>query len=562
MNPLFQQLANFGVGRLVAILGLTAGAAAALVFFTMSMNSNGEALLYSSLQPNDAAAVSERLDQSGIQYTLREGGTAVYVPTNQIDEARMRVASGGALGFGSVGYEIFDESDALGTTSFVQNVNAKRALEGELSRSINTLFSVSSARVHLVLPERRLFSRDQETPSASVILSVQGDIQRGQVETIKNLVATAVPGLAANRITIADDTGRLLASPRDGEGFNATALDDQRTGFEENLRQKILNVVEGVVGTGGARVVVTAELSLESMTSEALVYDPNTQVEVSRSQITEESSEPTDAGAVSVSENTPDAQSTDPAGQQLSSQSRDETLRNYQNSSTKTTRVLEAGGVERLSVSVVVDQVSAIDEEGNLTFTPRTAEEMAQIQTLVAAAAGFPLTVEQRTENQILEVQQMRFSRPDLTVGTPAPTGFSIAQLDFMRIAEIAVLFITSVLVIFMVARPLIQGAAGGGSGQAAIANSGPSLVMAQPGAAEAAGSIQLPTGDMNGENVVAMLPSVGGDILEDEHIDVAQIDGQVKKSSVRKVAQLVDQHPDESMSILRTWMHEDGASA
>jgi len=215
VNALLEQLSRFGVGRLIAIFGLTAGAAAALVFFTMSMNGSGQALLYSGLGPADASAVSQRLDAANITYELREGGSAVYVNTDQVDEARMRVASGGALSFGSVGYEIFDETDALGTTSFVQNVNAKRALEGELARSINTMATVSAARVHLVLPERRLFSRDEQEPSASVVISVRGELPSSQIETIRNLVATAVPGLQANRITLADDQGRLLASPTD-----------------------------------------------------------------------------------------------------------------------------------------------------------------------------------------------------------------------------------------------------------------------------------------------------------------------------------------------------------
>ena len=168
MNAFLEQLARFGWGRLAAILGLTAGAAAALMIFTLSMNGSGQALLYSGLEPDDAASVTERLDEAGISYELRQGGSAVYVDTGEVDAARMRVASGGALGFGSVGYEIFDETDALGTTSFVQNVNARRALEGELARSINTLSGVSRARVHLVLPERRLFSRDRQIGRAHV----------------------------------------------------------------------------------------------------------------------------------------------------------------------------------------------------------------------------------------------------------------------------------------------------------------------------------------------------------------------------------------------------------
>lgn len=551
MNALLEQLSRFGMGRLIAIFGLTAGAAAALVFFTMSMNGSGQALLFSGLGPADAAAVSQRLDQANIAYELREGGSAVYVSTDQVDEARLRVASGGALGFGSVGYEIFDETDALGTTSFVQNVNARRALEGELARSINTIASVSGARVHLVLPERRLFSRDEQEPSASVVLSVRGEMTGSQIDTVRNLVATAVPGLNANRITIADDQGRLLASPSDEADPTGARLDDRRSAIEQDLRDKIRDVVEGVVGPGGARVVVTAELTRESLTETRMAFDPNLQVEVSRRSEEETSSEPVTSGGVSVSENTPDAAETDGGAPQMAASSRSITERNFENSSTTTTRIIQAGDLERLAVSVVVDQVATVGEDGTLSFTPRSADEMAQIERLVAAAAGF--TPGALDDNQILSVEQMRFNRPDLTLGTPEPEGFDITRLDFMRIAEIAVLFITALLVILLVARPLVQGAVGNVSGRPALAGAGggdglPDSVRAA--LAGGAGQVLLP--ESGGEaGAPDPLAAIG-----DDHIDVAQIQGQVKKSSVRKVAQLVGNHPDESMSILRTWMH------
>ena len=546
MNAFLEQLARFGWGRLAAIVGLTAGAAAALAIFTLSMNGSGQALLFSGLAPSDAASVTERLDQAGITYELREGGTAVYVGTDQVDDARMRVASGGALGFGSVGYEIFDESDALGTTSFVQNVNARRALEGELARSINTLAQVSAARVHLVLPERRLFSRDQQEPSASVVIAVDGgELRAGQVVTIRNLVATAVAGLSPNRITIADDSGRLLASPSETES-GAAAIEDQRAGVEQRLRQRILDIVEGVVGPGAARVAVTAELNRESSTSTSVQFDPNLQVEVSRRQESETSSEPVTSGGVSVSENQPDAgESQAAAPPPMASNAREVTERNYENSSTQTTTVREAGQVERLSVSVVVDQLPLRGEDGAITLQPRTDEQISAIEGLVAAAVGFPARAADRRDNQILEVRQMAFSRPDLSAGTPAPAGFSLARLDYMRIAEIAVLFITALLIILLVARPLIRGAVAGPGpgpldGRAAVTGAGPRQA-------------RLAADSSMGEEV-ALLPESQA---EEERIDVAQIDGRVKKSSVRKVAALVDQHPDETMSILRTWMHE-----
>lgn len=551
VNAFVEQLARFGWGRLAAIVGLTAGAAAALVMFTMTMNGSGQALLYAGLAPADAASVTERLDQAGISYELRDGGSAVYVPSADVDDARVRVASGGALGFGSVGYEIFDETDALGTTSFVQNVNARRALEGELSRSINTLRHVSAARVHLVLPERRLFSRDAQEPSASVVISVNGQMSSGQVATIRNLVATAVPGLSPTRITLADDSGRLLASPSDDDAASSAALEDRRADVEERLRARILNIVEGVVGPGAARVAVTAELDRESSTSTRLEYDPNLQVEVSRRQTSESSEEPLNDGAVSVSENQPDADQ-DATGETRMARNQSEmTERNFENSSTQTTTVREAGQLASLAVSVVVDQIATRGADGSFTFAERSLEEMQRIERLVAAAAGFPLDATSRSTGQILQVEQMAFSRPDLSLGTPAPSGFQVSQLDFMRIAEIAVLFITAMLIIFLVARPLIKGAISGGNASGRQGAVG-SNVSANAAALSASSTAMLPE-DGSG---AALLE----DNSVDEDIDIAQIDGSVKKSSLRKVADLVEKHPDETVGILRTWMNESNA--
>ena len=533
MNALFEQLAKFGVGRLTAILGLTIGAAAALVIFTMSMNGSREALLYSGLQPQDAAAVSERLGQANIPYTLREGGTAVFVDRQRVDEARLRVAQGGALGFGSVGYEIFDETDALGTTSFVQNINAKRALEGELARTINTLGVVSGARVHLVLPERRLFSQQVQEPSASVIVNLRGQITPEQIATIRDLVATAVPGLSANRITIADDRGRLLASPSDDGSVTSAALEGRRSSLESELRDRVRDVVEGIVGPGAARVVVTADLSRESITESSQTYDPEGQVRSGREMTEEFTREPAgrNSGAVSVAENLPEGGEAGQAeGAVMAETGRNSRVENFLNSSTTRTRVVEAGAIERLSVSVVVDEVMT-----------RGEEEIARIRQLAAVAAGL-----NEDRGDVIEVAQLRFSRPDLDIGTPASSGFSLSRGDIMRIAEIAVLFITALLIVFMVARPLIKGAI-----------SGPAPALA--GAGAGGGTQALPSQPKqaaiahSGDGQFA-LPDSGE---PEETIDIAHIDGQVKKSSVKKVSTLVEKHPDESMAILRSWMHE-----
>ncbi|MCC5995724.1 MAG: flagellar M-ring protein FliF [Oceanicaulis sp.] len=545
MTAFFEQLSRLGIGRLSLIFGLTAGVALALILLLVNPGGGSQALLYSGLQPRDAASVTERLEGAGIRYELREGGSAVYVPANQVDQARLRVASGGALGFGSVGYEIFDSNDGIGATSFVQNVNARRALEGELSRSINAINTISGARVHLVLPERRLFSREQQEPSASVVVSVSGELSAGQVSTIRNLIATAVPGLSPGRITLADDQGRLLASPNESDGASGAAIEERRSGLEAALRQRILDVVEGVVGPGAARVVVTAELDRESLTETELRFDPDNQVEVSREVQSEESQEPGGRhGAVSVSENQPGAEEGE-AGQMGMSR-RSTNVRNFENSRTTRTRVVEPGALRRLSVSVAVDERAVRGPDGTMLYEPRPEAEMERIRALVAAAAGMDAR-QIDGERHVLEVAQMSFSRPDLSAGTPAPEGLRLERADMLRIIELAVIGLIGLLIVILVARPLVRGAVGGGS--AALPAPAGAGAVALPGRS---GQAQLPA-RAEGEDQ-ALLPE---DESDDERIDVAQIDGQVKKSSVRKVASLVEQHPDETMSILRTWMHE-----
>ncbi len=549
--------------RLAAIVGLTAGAGVALVFFVSAMNGDGEALLYSGLQPSDAAAVTRSLDQAGIDYSLREGGSAVYVDGARVDEARMRVAADGPLSFGSVGYEIFDETDALGTTEFVQNINARRALEGELARSLQTLDSVASARVQLVLPQRRLFSRETETASASVILETRGPLSPQQVSTVRNLVATAVAGLEPGNITIADGSGALLASPMDGDAAGAAALDGRRASFETDLQRKIREVVEGVVGPGAARVVVNADLERETVSQTRTSYDPEGQVLRSRttreSTTNENDTEP--AGLVSASENLPEEGQPGDEPEITSSRATEDSERteNWEITTTNETRIREAGDLRRLSVAVVVDHAAqpqlgedgqpVLDENGQpvMTYAPRPQEEIEQIRQLVEAAMGYvyeePLSPNDVVRQDQLTVSQMRFQRLPTLLGTPAPTGFDISRIDFMRIAEMVILFLTVAMIIFLVARPLVKGVVGGGAGAPAFA-----------GAGAGAGAAMLPAGlpDDDGGSP-EMLTADGAP----ERVDIARIDGAVKKSSIKKVSEIVQDHPDETMSILRNWMHE-----
>lgn len=554
MNSLMEQLRSIGAMRLIAIFGLSAGLAAALLYFSFNMGGGSQALLYAGLDPSDSASVSEALDTAGIPYEFRNGGASIYVARNQVDEARVRVASGGALNSGSVGYEIFDETDALGATSFVQNMNAKRALEGELARTIQSLDIITSARVHLVLPERRLFERDAAQPSASIVISSRGELTREHSGIIRNIVASAVDGLSARDITIADTTGRLLASPEEGDGLGSIALESQRASIEEQYRRRILNLVEGVVGVGAARVQVSADLNRNSVTQSEERYDPEGSVLRSRTR-SEETGREVDgaANAVSASENLPgdEAAATD-GPQSVNESSTSNDAQEFALSRTTTTRVTEAGDIERLSVAVAVDGSMEVAEDGTPTYVPRTEAEMAQITALVRSAMGFTQIEDGRQDS--LEVTNIRFSRADPNVGTPAASGFSLNKDDIMRAAEIGVMFLTALLVIFLVARPLAKGAASAAPAMA-IAGAGGGGPRIESEGAHAA------IADSSGQQLQQQSASGGGAAAMPEYvddgIDIAKIDGQVKASSIKKVSGVVNSHPDESLSIIRTWMSE-----
>ena len=545
MNAFFDQLRTFGIGRLAAIFGVAAGVAAALVYFSGNVGNGSQSLLYSGLDPAAAAAAAQLLDQANVDYEIKEGGTAIYVPRDQVDEARVRVASGGPLSGASVGYEIFDREDSFGQTSFVQNLNAKRALEGELARTIQSMAFVTNARVHLNLPERRLFARDQQAPTAAVTISTNATLNGEQVRVIRNIVASGA-GLEPNHVSLADDRGRQLASVGGEGSAMSVMMDERQTGIEGQLRQNILNLVEGVVGAGAARVQVTAELNRQSVSESSETYDPDGAVVQSRDRHSETSLDEDGArnNRVSASENLPDA-GNGATGNTGNTSNREITndVVSYAMSSTTRTQVTEAGAIERLSVAVAVDGIVEMQEDGTVQWRERPQAEIDQIEALVRSAMGYVNEVGGRQD--AVTVTQMEFARADPLLGTAATSGMSFTKSDIMRVAEIAVMFVTALLVIFLVARPLVKGA--GGAMPAGLA-----LAGASPGAG--AGRIEGAAAPMAlpGANPAALASSAGSD-----GIDISKIDGQVKASSVKKVASIVESHPEESISILRTWLHE-----
>ena len=247
--------------------------------------------LFTDLTLEDSTAIVKELERQGIAYELRNEGAIVLAPKDRVPRLRMSLAEGGLPKGGGIGYEIFDKSDALGATSFVQNINHLRALEGELSRTIRALDRVQAARVHLVLPERPLFSRETPEASASIVLKVRGRLEPAQVNAIRHLTASAVSGLKPERVSIVDETGRLLADGAGGTENMGGNADERKIAYEQRLRDQVEGIVTSVVGPGHARVQLTADFDFNRVTQTSEKYDPEGRV-LRSSQTREESPPP------------------------------------------------------------------------------------------------------------------------------------------------------------------------------------------------------------------------------------------------------------------------------
>ncbi|HEY3890131.1 MAG TPA: flagellar basal-body MS-ring/collar protein FliF [Caulobacteraceae bacterium] len=549
MESFFNGLQRFGIGRLTAILGVSAGVAAALVALVLRVGGQPEALLYANLDLKEASSISQALDQAGIKYEAKGDGSTIMVARDKVASTRLMLSSKGLPTSGSVGYEIFDNQSALGQTDFVQNLNRQRALEGELARTIRSLDGVTFARVQLVLPKRQLFEDEAEAPTASVVIGVAGrEPSSDQVRALQNLVAGAVPNLKPDHVTIVDQNAKLLGGG-DGDAAAGQAADDQRTAAEDRIRKQVKELVEGVVGPGRARVQVTADLDMSQVTTQEEKFDPDGQV-VRSTQTVEETAkqnQPDVSGQASASANvpgTPGAANTTTTNN--SDSGRTEETTNYEITKTTKTTIDAPGSVKRLSIAVAVDGTTAPGAHGKPgAYTPRSAPEMQHIEELVRSAVGYDAS-----RGDQVSVINVRFDNAiaDDAAASSGARLFDFDKNDLMRGAELLVLAVVSGMIIFFVVRPLLATVGGGGP----ISFAGLRALTVAP---DGGGGVAQIGHDPQPAQSLA-LPGPQGPEIE-QRIDMAKIEGQVKMSSVKSVAEFVEKHPEESVSILRNWLHE-----
>jgi flagellar M-ring protein FliF len=541
---------GLGALRVGAMAGVTAALTGFFLYIFGVIAEPPMAILYSGLEPREAGAVAAKLDAINVPYEQRGDGGTILIPADQVSRIRMQLATEGIPSAG-VGYEIFDKSDTFGTSTFVQTVNRLRALEGELARTIRSIESIESARVHLVIPERQVFAQVAQPPSASVVLKTRVRLGNGQVSAVQHLVAAAVAGLAPNDVAIIDERGELLAG-RNGDTENDIALaqEDRTSAFEERMRQRVENIVASVVGPGRTRVQVAADMDFNRVTETSESFDPDSRVIRSSQTVEQNSSEQgaRTAAAVSVGTQLPGAAQpvqTD-TGPNSASTRNEETI-NYEISKSTKTLVQDAGTVKKLSVAVVVDGTYTTDANGTRTYAPRSEADMANITALVRSAVGFS-----ETRGDQVQVTNMRFAEPEVTPGeegTSEPL-LGIESAIWLKIAEILILSVTALLVFLLVVKPMIR-----------------RLTTPPAGSAEAVGATALPGGQ--GAPAIAqtaaspspaqigVTPVQAALPKRENMIDVSQIEGQVRESAVRKIGDVVQAHPEEAMAIVRTWLHQ-----
>ncbi len=460
MQGFFDFVKSLGAARMAAMAAVTLALIGFFSFLMIRMTEPQLVPLFTDLSIDDSASIIKDLDRQGIPYALKANGAIIMVPTEKVARLRMSLAEAGLPKGGGVGYEIFDKSDALGATSFIQNINHLRALEGELARTIRSLDRVESARVHLVLPERPLFSRDKVEATASIVLRVRGSLAAQEVRAIRHLVASAVKGLKPDRVSVIDETGRLLADGAgDINGLAGVGADERKVAYESRLRREIEDIVTSVVGPGRARVQISADFDVNRITQTSDKFDPDSRV-VRSSQIREEQSASGNGvgGPVSVGNELPGSDTPRQASVNNSSdQSRkSEEIVNYEISRTTKTEVIEAGRVNRISAAVLVDGVYDKNDKGEIVYQPRPKEQIDRIAALVRSAIGF----DAKRGDQI-EVVNLRFAdAPPAMADEPTAWWMRYVQFtkdDIVSAAEKGVMAFLGLIVLLLVVRPLVR---------------------------------------------------------------------------------------------------------
>jgi len=507
------------------VIGVTVGITAALFIVLFSfLNQPNYTPLYTNLAQDDASKIVDQLTTQKIPYEIGDNGKTISVPKDKVYEIRLSLASKGIPSSGVVGYEIFDKS-TMGMSDFMQKLNYKRALEGELAKTIMEIDGVQGARVHIVIPQKSVFKDEQKPPTAAVVLKLKDNysITKNNIAAIVNLVSSSVEGLTPGKITLIDTQGKLLSREEDDDPLALASAKQYeiKKSVEKYLAEKAQSMLDNVLGYGNSMIEVNADINFDQVEKTMESYDPNSQVAISEQTIK------TDNNGKSAGDS--------------SAQNSQNTTTNYEISKTIQKVVEGSGNIKRLSVAAVINDVPQEVKTGDAVKTeyqPRNPGEMNKLEDIIKSAVGVD-----STRNDQISIVNIPFETKDIEdvkVKTPGMFDDPNKWMNpIMMIGAIAAsIFLLKGLMKKLKNEKIIIGTYNGGGFDASN--------FAVPELAGAKQSQQL------GMNMKKNLLPLGD--LEDEISDEAAR----KRIQQEKITNYVSKNPVEAAKLINAWLHED----
>lgn len=495
-------------------------------------------ILYSELDQKNASKIVTELQGSKIKYEIENGGTTILVPKENASELRLRFVEAGYVGQTVSGYELFDDQK-LGMTSFMQQLNMRRALEGELTKTINQFPGVDRSRVHLVMPEGKLFEKG-ESASASIVVSLTPGryIGENQIKGIAALVANSVEGLSADAVVVVDTDGNLLTDGQNEEVVMGASSSqwDMRHSIERKLESKVQHLLEGIVGPQNSMVEVSVDMNFEKLDRTQELFDPENVVVVSEERHVESSS------------------NLDTLNNVNTSHENENVVTNYELNRTVEHFVANTGVVTKQTVAVLVNgsfaDIEGAEGETSREYVPRSAKEISQIVALVKSAVGFS---EERGD--VVEVQNIKF---DKSMVEDDKAYFEEAAAKELQAGLINKgLMFLGILVAFFVVRGLLK-SVGNDVELPVLIGGGAGVAGALPGGT--VGANGLPQGQQAAGAVIAGTPYVpepdmDSDAFMSKLSPEARAKLQAKDKMTSEVVEYSKENPEDTAKLLRTWM-------
>ncbi len=531
-------LKKLGARRLIAlgIIGVTLFAA--ILVSSFYLNRPQYETLYVGLSRDDVNRMGMALGEAGIPFDVKSDGTSVLVPFGKADQARMYLAEKGLPTSNNAGYELFDNMGSLGLTSFMQEITRVRALEGEISRTIQAIRGIKASRVHIVLPEKGSFRRGDQAPSASVVIRTEGDFAIESAQSIRQLVAAAVPQLTASEVTILDTNGRLLASKDDGTNAGAVMSATLEQNVSSSVDENIRKALAPYLGVGHFQTSVQVALDTDRRQTNETVFDPESRVERSVRVVREsgDSKNSTSDNATGVEQNIPQEEIASKNGDSATEKTdKREELTNYELSSKTVSTTSDSYQIKRLSIAVVVDQARLLATAGE---TPPPAnfvdQQIAKITQLVATAAGLDTK-----RGDVINVTAVNFMEAADEQLQPAST--SISELIFRQTGTLinaAALIAAVGLVLWFGVRPLMREMNNPQNALQLADESG----FAMPGLAPATNLPAVATA-----NTEQSVP----------YDDLSELRRRMRVPAQNRLEQMIDMDEERVAAILKQWVHE-----